>query len=111
MLAISRNRQSLGYELKARNWTQLLARTARLLPIFAVLIGPAQRSWSQGEGANADPGSPPMSADLTSTWEPEPQQSVFVSVPEPIFGPPLANTFHQSDTNMVPSQAAELRVA
>src|SRR5215213_3513436 len=98
MLAISRNRQSLGYELKARNWTRLLARTAQFLPIIAVLIGPAQRSWSQSCGENADPGPPAMCADLTSTWEPEPQQSEVQSVPEPIFGPPLANTFHQSDT-------------
>lgn len=111
MLAISHNRQSLSHELKARDWNRLLARTARFVAIFAVLIGPAQRSWSQSDAANADPGPPAMRADLTSTWEPESQQSEVESVIEPIFGPPLANAFHHSGTSVVPSPATELRVA
>src|SRR3954468_16781462 len=94
-----------------RTWLRLLAPTARLVVMFAVLIGPAQRSWSQSDGTITKASSPAMCTDLTNISELEAQQSAVASVLEPIFGPPLANTFHASDTSVVPSQAAEPRIA
>jgi polysaccharide export outer membrane protein len=111
MLATLPNRQSLDYKLEACDWPRLLARTARLATVFAALIGPAQRSWSQSDRSNADPGLSAMCGDLSNICELESQQSAVVSAMEPIFGPPLANTSHHSNTSVVPSQPAELRVA